>query len=96
MQLALDRIHADAAGERRVDFHRLAGNALPAVFVGDEMERPHIVQPVRELDEEHADVAAESKDELAEVLCLLGAVRLQFEAGELVTPSTSPATSEPN
>ena len=41
------------------------------------------MQAVGELDEEDADVAREGEDQLAEVLGLFGAVRLEFEAGEL-------------
>ncbi len=39
LELRLDRIHADAAGERGVDFHRLARDALAASDVEHEMQR---------------------------------------------------------
>ena len=48
-----------------------------------EMQRAHVVQPVGELDQQHADVAAHRQHELAEILRLLGAVGLQFEPGQL-------------
>ena len=47
------------------------------------LKRAHVVQPVRELDDQHANVLAHRQDQLAEILRLLGAVRLQFQPGEL-------------
>jgi hypothetical protein len=35
------------------------------------LERPHVVQAVRELDQDHADVLGHGEDHLAEVLGLL-------------------------
>ena len=49
----------------------------------DEMQGAHVVQPVGELDQQDADVAAHRQHELAEVLRLLGAVGLQFQPGQL-------------
>ena len=79
----LHRVHADALGERRVDLHRLAGDALAPLGIAHEMQRAHVVQAIGELDQQHADVAADRQDELAEILRLLGAVRLQLQPGEL-------------
>ena len=83
LQLGLDRLHADALGERRVDLHRLARDAPAALDLRDEVQRAHVVQAVGELDQQHADVAAHRQHQLAEILRLLGAVGLQFEAGQL-------------
>ena len=83
LQFGLDRVHADAFGQRRVDLHRLARDALAPVRIADEMQRAHVVQPVGQLDQQHADVPAHRQDQLAEILRLLGAVRLQFQPGQL-------------
>ena len=49
-------VHADSLGERRVDIHRLAGDAPPLLFRRDVIERAHVVQAVGELDQKHPDV----------------------------------------
>ena len=83
LQLRLHRIHADAFGERRIDLHGLAGDALAARQLRDVEQRAHVVQPVGELDQQDADVLAHRQHELAEILRLLGAVRLQFQPRQL-------------
>ena len=47
------------------------------------MQGAHVVQPVGELHQQHADIAADGQNQLAEVFGLLGAVRLQFESRQL-------------
>ncbi len=48
------------------------------------MQRPHIVQPVRKLDEQDADVFGHGEDEFAEIFRLLGGlVRLKLDASQL-------------
>ncbi len=79
----LTLVHADAAGQRRVDVHGLARDALPALLLLDVMQRAHVVQAVGQLHDQHADVAAHCQHQLAEVLRLLGAVRLQLEPCQL-------------
>jgi hypothetical protein len=59
-----------------VDFHRLAGDPLALVRVADEMQRPHVMEPVRQLDEQYANVAAHGQHQLAKILRLFSAVRL--------------------
>ncbi len=78
LQLPLDPADAQAVGERRVDLHRLPGDALLLVQ-RQVLERGHVVQPVRQLDEQDADVAAHVQEQLAEVLRLgaLGALEAQ-------------------
>ena len=76
LQLRLHRIHADAFGERRVDLHGFACDAPPPLRIGDVVQRPHVVQPVGELDQQHADVTTHCQHQLAEILRLLGAVGL--------------------
>ena len=76
-------VHADPLGERGVDIHRLARDPAPLVFHRDVMERPHVVQPVGELHQQHADVVAERQQELAEVLCGAFVFRLRLDLAEL-------------
>ena len=83
LQLGLHRVHADPFGQRRVDLHRLARDAAAPLRVLHEMQRAHVVQPVGELHQQHADVAADRQHQLAEVLRLLGAVGLQLQPGQL-------------
>jgi hypothetical protein len=41
------------------------------------------MQPIRELDQQHADILAHGKDKFAEILSLFGAFRLQFKPRQL-------------
>ena len=83
LELVLHPVHADALGERDIDVHRLARDAPALVVALDEMQRAHVVQPVGELDQQHADVLGHREHELAEILRLLGLVRLHFDARQL-------------
>ena len=83
LELGLERLHADPLGQRRVDLHRLGGDAPPLVRALDEVQRAHVVQPVGELDQQHADVLGHRQQQLAEVLGLRGLRRLQLELVEL-------------
>ena len=83
LQLGLHRVHADAFGQRRIDFHRLARGAFAAFGVANEVQRPHVVQPIRQLHQQHTDIPAHGQDQFAEILGLLGAVGLQFQASQL-------------
>ena len=71
LQLIAHLLHAHAAGERRIDVHRLLGDA-PALLGGTMLERAHVVQAVGELDQQHADVVGNRQQELAQVFGLLG------------------------
>ncbi len=83
LQLVLHLLHADAFGERGVNFHRFAGDAFAPRLVAHEMQGAHVVQAIGQLDQQHADVAAHRQHQLAEILRLLGAVGLQFQPGQL-------------
>ena len=63
-------MHAHAAGKRRVDVERLLRGA-PARLGRPMRQRAHIVQPVGELDQEHAHVVGDGEQKLAQVLGLL-------------------------
>ena len=82
LQLLAHLVHADAAGERRVDVDRLLG-AAPARLRRHVVERAHVVQAVGELDQQHAHVLGDREQELAQVLGLLGLARDEVEPLEL-------------
>ncbi len=69
LELVLDLAHAEAIRDRRVDVARLLRNLDPLV-VGKVTERPHVVQAIGELDENHADVVDHRQQHLAEGLGL--------------------------
>ncbi len=75
-------VHAHAAGERRVDFQGLLGDTL-APFRRHVLQRAHVVQPVGELDQQHAHVVGDGEQKLAQVLGLLGLARDEVEALQL-------------
>ena len=63
-QFAADFAHAEAVGDGRVDFQRLARDALAAL--GAEIaERPHVVQAVGQLDDDDADIVHHREQHLA-------------------------------
>ena len=83
LQLLGDAVHADGAGERRVDVQRLTRNPLPLLGLGDVVERAHVVQAVRQFDHQHTDVLGDGQDEAAQVLGLTRVIAVHLQAGEL-------------
>ena len=75
LELGAYAIHADTAGERRVDLESLAGNGFAALGLRVVLERSHIVETVAKLHQKHADVPAHGEDEFLEVLGLLSLAR---------------------
>src|SRR5262245_28930204 len=69
LQLLAKPVHAHTASKRRVDVECLLGDA-PAAVDRHVMQRAHIVQPVRELNEKHTNVVGDREEKLAEVLSL--------------------------
>ena len=69
LQLPLHRVHAEPVGERGVDLQDLPGLAL-LLLPGQVAQRPHVVQPVGELDHQHPDVAGHRDHHLADGLRL--------------------------
>ena len=69
IQLCLDLGNTEPLGNGRVNIH-----CLPGFFLlfsrGHKLQRPHIVKPVRQLDNDNADVLCHRKKHLAEILCL--------------------------
>ncbi len=82
LELPFDRVDAEAMGERRIDLERLARLAhlglLPHV-----LDRPQVVEPVGELDQDHAEVLRHRDDELAVVLGLGLLAALELNPGQL-------------
>ncbi len=73
LELPLDLLDPEAVSERGVDVEGLAGDAV-AFPLRQGIDRAHVVQPVGELDHEHAPVACHRHEELAHgggLLCLL-------------------------
>ena len=54
----------------------------PALRFLHEVKRAHVVEPVGELHQQHADISAHRQHQLAEVFRLLGPIRLQFQPGQ--------------
>ena len=83
LQLVLHLLHAHALGERRIDLQGLQRDAPALVRILHEVERLHVVQTVGQFHQQDADIRRHGEHELAEVLRVLGVVRLQFDAREL-------------
>src|ERR1051326_2108979 len=61
--------HTKAVGERSIEIARLLRDA-PALFLGEEIQRPHVVQAVGELDDDDARIFRDRQEELAIALDL--------------------------
>jgi hypothetical protein len=81
-QLPLDLVDAEPVGERRVDLERLLG-LLHLLLLAEVLDRPHVVQPVGELDQDDADVLRHRDDHLAVVLGLGLLAALELDPGQL-------------
>jgi len=69
LQLPLELPDTQAVGQRREHVHRLAGDARLALRL-QVTEGAHVVQPVRQLDDDDAQVVHHGEDHLAQVLGL--------------------------
>jgi ketosteroid isomerase-like protein len=82
LQLAVERVQAQAVGDRRIDVERLARDARR--FSGaHRVQRAHVVQPVGELDQDDAHVARHRQQHLAEVFRLGLFEALELDAVQL-------------
>ena len=70
LQLPLDAAHAESVRDRRIDLHGLQ-RLVALLALGQVLERARIVQPVRQLDQDHADVLRHGKEHLTQILELL-------------------------
>jgi hypothetical protein len=59
-----------SVGQGRVDVERLPGDLAP-LRLRKRVQRPHVVQPVRELDEDDPDVVRHRQQHLPDVLGLV-------------------------
>ena len=69
LQLSADFAHSEAVRDGRVDFQRLLRDALLAV-ARQKLQSPHVVQPVRQLDDDDANVVHHGEQHLADALGL--------------------------
>ena len=82
LELPLERVDAEAVRERRVDLERLL-RLLDLLLLAEVLDRAHVVQPVRELDQDHADVLGHRDDHLAVVLGLRLLAALELNPRQL-------------
>ena len=76
------REHAEAMRERRVDLERLAC-LLQLLLLAEVLDRAQVVQPVGELDQDHAQVLGHRDDQLPVVLRLCVLAALELDARQL-------------
>ena len=69
LEFDLHAVDAEPVRDRRIDVQRFARDP-PAFLCRHGIERLHVVQPVRELDQDHADVLDHREHHLAEALSL--------------------------
>ncbi len=69
LQARFHPVDAHPAGQRCIDVQRLLGNA-PLFFRGLKSQRPHVVEPVGQFDQDHADVRGHGQDHLSDVFGL--------------------------
>ncbi len=73
---------AQPIGERRIDFDRFLGDFF--LLRGIEMlQGPHVMQAVRQLDQDHPDVVRHRDDHLTKILGLLLFVALEVDLADL-------------
>ena len=82
LELVLELAHAEAVRDGRVDVARLLRNPR-APLLGLVLQRPHVVEPVGELDEDDANVVDNRHEHLAEALGLPLLARRELQAGQL-------------
>lgn len=95
LELLLDRADTKPVRQRRIDLHRFK-RLVAALLLGHDLDRAHVVQPVGQLDDDHAHILRHGEQHLAHVLRLLLLAEVKLILPSLVTPSTSSATSAPN
>ena len=69
LQLASNLAHAETVRDGCVDFKRLLSNFLLAV-TRQRADGAHVVQPVSQLDDDHANIARHGEQHLAQTLSL--------------------------
>ena len=79
-QFAADLPHSQAVRDGSIDLDGFTGNPFPAIRLLDELECPHVVQTVRQLHDDYADIVHHSQQHFAETfrLPLLGLEEVQL------------------
>ena len=72
-------LHADAAGQRRIDIEGFLRDAKTLFWLLNVVQRPHVVQAVGQLHQKNTNVIRHGEHQLAEILRLLGALAKQFQ-----------------
>src|SRR4051812_24158554 len=95
LELPLERVDAEAVRERRVHLERLL-RFLHLLLLAEVLDLAQVVQPVGELDQDHADVLGHRDDQLAVVLGLRLLAALELHARQLGDALHELAISSPN
>jgi len=82
LELPLQRVDTEAMRERRVDLERLAC-LLELLLLAEILDRAQVVQAVRQLDQDDAQVLGHRDDQLPVVLRLGVLAALELDAGQL-------------
>ena len=82
LELVLDLAHPEAVGDGTVYVSRLLRDLQPALL-GQMMQRPHVVEPVGQLHQDHADVIDHGQQHLAEIFRLPLFARGELNRAEL-------------
>ena len=83
LHLLHELVHADPLGERGIDVHRLLRDAPALLGFRDVVQGAHIVQPVGQLHQQHADVVRHGEQELAQVFRRALVLGLRLDLGQL-------------
>ena len=82
LQFLAHVLHAHAPCQRRINIHRLFGDAHALGF-GHVVDGAHVVQSVGQLDQQHPHILGHRQQELAQVLGLRGFLRDQIKLFQL-------------
>ena len=74
--------HAEAVRQRGVEIHRLLRDA-PPLLVGQIVERAHVVEAVRQLDQDDAHILGDGEQQLAIVLDLVAPAESERDVADL-------------
>ncbi len=85
VELGLEPADPQTVGQRGVDLPGLAGDPF-LLFGAEVFERAHVVQPVAQLDQDHADVVDHRQDHAPEVFGLRDVFAGELELGDLGHP----------
>ena len=85
LKLFAHPLHPHAARKRRIDVHGFA-RFLDLLFRLHRLDRPHVVQTVGQLDEDHTQIFGHGHEQLAEILGLFGFGAGKLEIGQLGHP----------